>query len=97
MGHHGRGYSFGGHGHATGLNPEVLRRMPRGFKIFLALAAVFILLVGLALAVLLLAVLVKLVGGGSLPGYLQDALDFARRNLQPLPNLWKSVQSVTGK
>lgn len=97
MGHHGGRYGFGGHGHAAGWNPEALRRMPRGLKIFLALAAVLILLVGLALAVLLVLVLVKLVAGGALPGYLQSALDFAQRNLQPLLNLWKSVQSVTGK
>lgn len=97
MGHHGRGYGFGGHGHSMGWNPEAVGRAPRGLKIFLALAAVLILLVGLALAVLLAVVLVKLVAGGAPPGYSQDALDFAQRNLQPLLDLWKNVQRLTGK
>jgi len=95
MGHHGGNYGFGGGG--TGLNPEALRGMPRGFKIALALIALFILLVGAAGAVLVVLVLVKLVAGGTLPSYFQNAFDFLQRNLGPLLNLWESVQRLTGK
>lgn len=97
MGHHGGKYGFGGGGHGTGLNPEALRGMPRGLKIALALIALFILLAGLAVVVLVVLVLAKLVAGGTLPGYIQNALDFLQRNLQPLLDLWKSLQSLAGK
>lgn len=97
MGHHGGNYGFGGSGHGTGLNPEALRRMPYGLKIALALIALLILLAGAAVAVLVIWVLVKLVAGGTLPSYFQNTLDFLQRNLQPLLNLWESVQRLTGK
>lgn len=97
MGHHGRQYGFGQseHGRAAGL--AVLGRMPRGLKIVLALVALFILLVGLAVAALVVLLLVKVVAGGTLPGYFQEALDFAQRNLQPLLSFWKTLQGLTGK
>lgn len=96
MGHHGGNYGFGG-GHGTGSSPEALRGMPRGLKIALALVALFVLLVGAAVAVLVVLVLVKLVAGGTLPSYFQNAFDFLQRSLQPLLNLWESVQRLAGK
>lgn len=98
MGHHGGkyGYGCGDHGRGTGLNPEALRGIPRGLKIALALIALFILLAGLAVVGLVVLALVKLLAGGALPGYLQNAFDFLQRYL-PLLDLWKSLQSLAGK
>jgi flagellar biosynthesis protein FlhB len=93
MGHHGRGYGFGSGGHGA------LGRMPRSLKIVLILAALFILLVGLAVAVLVVLVFVPLVAGGTLQNYAQNAFDFLQRNLQPLLkllNFLKDLQSLTG-
>ena len=97
MGHHGRGYgySYGGGGHGAGLILGALARMPRGLKIGLLVAALVIGLIAVALAVLVVVFLVNLLSGGALPAFLQDALDFARRNLQPLLELWKSSQGLT--
>lgn len=97
MGHHGRGYDLRRSGPGHGFNLEVLARMPRGLKIGLVVAAVLVSLVGLALAGLVALVLVKLVAGGTLPGYLQDMLELARNNLQPLLGFWKNLQGVAGK
>ncbi len=94
---HGRRYGFGDSGHGRGLDPEVLRRIPRGLKIALVLIALFILLAGAVILVLVVLVLAKLLAGGTLPGNIQDALDFIQRNLQPLLELWKRLQSLTGK
>lgn len=71
--------------------------MPRGFKIALALIALFILLAGVAVAVLVVLMLANLVTGGILPGYFQSAVDFLQRNLKPLLDLWEGVQRLTGK
>ena len=97
MGHHGRGYDFRRGGHGDGFNLHVLARMPRGLKIGLVVAAVLVLLVGLALAGLVALVLVKLVGGGTPPAYMQDMLELERNNLQPLLGFWKNLQGVAGK
>lgn len=97
MGHHGRRHGFGDSGHGRGFDPEVLRRIPRGLKIALVLIALFILLAGTVMVVLVVLMLAKLLAGGTLPGYIQDALDFIQRNLQPLLDLWKRLQSLTGK
>lgn len=94
MGHHGRRYGFGHGGQGPGFDPQALRRIPRGVKIAVVLIVLLVLLAGaaLVLAVLLLA---KLVAGGALPGFIQDALDFLQRNLQPLLDLWKRAQGLT--
>lgn len=92
MGHHG--YHFGNDGH--GINRDALGRMPRGLKIVLILAALFILLLGLAVAVLVVLLLVQLVAGGTLPNFAKSVFDFLQRNLQPLLNLLKNLQSLTG-
>jgi hypothetical protein len=99
MGHHGGRYGPGGYGYSHGPGPilETLRRMPRSLKIFLALVILFLLLAGLALVALVVLLFSKLVAGGTLPGYLQDALDLALRYLQPLLDLWKSALSLAGK
>lgn len=97
MGHHGRRYGFGDGGHGTGFDPEALRRLPRGLKIALILIALLILLAGAVIVVFVVLVLATLLAGGTLPGYIQDALDFLQRNLQPLLDLWKRLQSLTGK
>ena len=94
MGHYSRrsGSARSGRGFILG----ALARMPRGLKIGLVLAALLVALVAVALVGLAVVVLVKVVAGGTLPG-LQDALDFAKRNLQPLLDFWKALQSLTGK
>lgn len=99
MGHHGRkyGYEYGGHRRGAGLALEALRRMPRSLKIALALIVLFLALLAVVVVVLVALALVKLLAGGALPGYLQGAMDFLQRNLQPLLDLWKNLQSVTGK
>lgn len=99
MGHHGRGYGYnydyGRGGHGAGLLLEALARMPRGVKIGLLVAALVAGLIAVALAVLVAVALVNLLAGGALPAFLQEALDFARRNLQPLLDFWKSAQGLT--
>lgn len=70
--------------------------MPRSLKIVLILAALFIVLLGLAVAVLVVLVLVQLVASGTLPNYVQGAFDFLQRYLQPLLNLLKNLQSLAG-
>ena len=70
--------------------------MPRSLKIVLILTVLFIVLVGLAVAVLVVLLLVKLVAGGTLPNYAQGAFDFLQRYLQPLLNLLKNLKSLVG-
>lgn len=96
MGHHGRGYRFGSGGHGSRLSHDALGRMPRSLKIVLILAALFVVILGLAVAVLVVLALVQLVAGGTLPNYVQGAFDFLQRNLQPLLNLLKNLQSLAG-
>lgn len=93
---HGSGYGFrhGGHGPRI---LDVLRSMPRRLKIGLLMAALFVALMAVALVVLIVVMLVNLAASGMVPVYLEGALDFARRNLQPLLELGKSLQSLAGK
>lgn len=97
MGRHGSKHGFGYDGYRTGSNYGVLGGIPRGLKIVLAVFALFIVLVVVVVAVLVILVLLKLLSGGSLPTYLQEAFDFLQRNVQPLLNLWKSLQGLAGK
>ena len=92
MGHHGMKHGWR-QGHGAGALPGI----PRGFKIALVLVVLFVLLAGVAVAALVVLVLAKLVSGGSLPSYLQVAFDFVERNVQPLLNIWKSIQGLGGK
>lgn len=97
MGHHGSGRGFGDARRGTHLSNQVLGPIPRGLKLGLVVVALFIGLLVLAIGVLVVLLLVKLVAGGSLPSYMENAVEFLQRNLQPLLNLWKSVQSLAGK
>ena len=76
---------------------RALRRIPCGLKIALALIALLILLTGAVMVVLVVLVLAKILAGGTLPGYIQDALDFLQPDIQPLLDLWKRLQSLPGK
>lgn len=94
MGHH----RFGSGGHYSGSSPYgLLAGMPRGIKIFLILLALFLVLVVVAVGIIVILLVLKLLSGGTLPALLQNALDFARQNLQPLLDLWKTVQGLSGK
>lgn len=97
MGHHEREYGFGQSRHGASVYRDTLGRMPRGLKIGLVIAALVLLLAGLALVGLVAVILVKLVSGGALPGFLQYALDLVKRNLQPLLGFWNTLQGLTGK
>lgn len=92
MGHHGR---WGGRN--VHLSSQALGSIPRGVKIGLAVGALLLLLLVLAIGVLLVLLLVKLMAGGSLPSYLENVVEYFRRNLQPLLDVLKSLQSIAGK
>ena len=94
MGHHRGDYCHGGR--ATGFG-EPLARLPRGVKAVLALVALLVVLAGLAVVVAAVLVVIKLAGGGTLPGALQNAWELFQRNLPALLNFWKAVQGLAGK
>lgn len=75
---------------------QVLGRIPRSLKIFAALVILVILFVVISVIGLVILLLVKVIGGGTLPGVLQGLLDFFQQNVQPLLDIVKQFQNVTG-
>lgn len=99
MGHHRPegGYSNSSNGHGRPpFDAGKLRRLPLGLKLLLAVVVLFIIIIIIAVALLLVLLGVKLLAGGSLPGFLQSILDFANRILQTIMPWVNTFQQLFG-